>query len=127
MTGGGAPPPPCRGAFRPGGGAGCGPAPAGGALGDEASRRLPGDEIGPMMILGVVGRLAGADRLDADDVVAFGGEEDRGNECLRQLLGRDDHRSGARIAEDMGVIAGRIGDVGRDRDAAGGADDSGVL
>ena len=45
-----------------------------------------------------------------------------GISVLGQLLGRDDHRAGARIAEDMLVIAGGVGGVGRNGDAAGGHD-----
>ena len=65
--------------------------------------------------------LAGADVLDADDVVALAEEHGR-EQVLRQLLVRDDHRSRARIAEDVRVIAFGVGDVGRHRDAARGHD-----
>ena len=67
-------------------------------------------------------RLPGANVLDADDVMAFGAEQDGGDEVLRQLLVRDDHRLRARIAEDVRVIARRVGRVGRDGDAACGHD-----
>ena len=81
-----------------------------------------GDQLGPMVELRDVLRLAGADVVDADDVMAFGREQHRRDQGLGQLLGRDDHRPRARIAEDVLVIAGGVGGVGRHGDAAGGHD-----
>ena len=62
--------------------------------------------------------LAGADVLDADDVMAFARGEHRRDQVLRQLLVGDDHRARARIAEDVRVIARGVGGVGRHGDAA---------
>src|SRR5215218_10792929 len=64
-----------------------------------------GHELVPMMEVDRARRLPGAEFLDADDVIAFGAEEDGGNKVLRQLLRRDDNCLRARIAEDVRVIA----------------------
>ena len=49
-------------------------------------------------------------------------DQHRRQQRLRQLLGRDDHRAGARIVEDVLVVALGVGGVGRHGDAARGHD-----
>ena len=55
-------------------------------------------------------------------MIAGRGEQHCGDQRLGQFLGRDDHRPSLTIVEDMLVIAGGVGGVGRDGDAARGHD-----
>ena len=80
------------------------------------------DQRLPIVELRDVGRLAGEDVVDRDDVIARRGEQHRGDQRLGQFLGRDDHRARLAIAQNMLVIAGGVGDVGRDGDTARGHD-----
>jgi hypothetical protein len=67
-------------------------------------------------------RLAGADLVDPDHHPRRGRADRRGQQCLGELGVRDDDRAGARILDDVLVIALGVGGVGRHRHAARGHD-----
>lgn len=91
--------------------AGCG---LGGGAGGNVGG-VGGDQIVPQM----AGRLPlrAAQRLHADDEAGLRADDGR-HQRLRQLGGRDDDGAGAAVDQDMLVIAGGVGGVGRHGDAA---------
>ena len=64
-------------------------------------------------------RLLAMKILDADHMLGHPARLQRAVQGLEQLLARNDHRLGARIVEDMDVIAFGVGDVGGNGDRAG--------
>jgi hypothetical protein len=86
-----------------------------GAGGD--ARRFAGDEVVPV-VKAHVARLAGAQMVDPDHMLAPLRSDRRRKQRLGELLRRDDHGAGAAVVEDMLVVALGIGDVGRHGDAA---------
>ncbi len=69
-----------------------------------------------------IGHLANPNRFHSDNMTTFGGGQDCRHQILRQFLARDDHGPRPRIAENVGVVARRVGRISRNRHTAGGHD-----
>ncbi len=87
-------------------------------FGDRKPGCIARNKVIPAMDGDPVGRLAGANFLDPDDVMAIARRENCRNEVPGQLLVGNDDRARTGIAEHVGVIARGVGDVGRDGHAA---------
>ncbi len=82
---------------------------------------VTGDQGLPVMVFEIAG-LADLQRFDPDHVAGLAGSQQRADQRLGQLFVGDDHRAGARILQDVQVVALGIGDIGRHGDAARGHD-----
>ncbi len=77
--------------------------------------RVRGDQRVPVV---EIDRGGDAHVLEPDHDLRLVRAQDGGEQRFRQLCGRDDDRAGARILDDVEVIAFGVGDIGRHRHAA---------